>query len=161
MRRLVALLAPVLACALSLAPHGRVQAQGEPTGHPQPKLPTVRIEAGLHVIRAELADTAATRATGLMGRESLGPNEGMLFVFENSGVHCFWMRNTPLPLSIAFIDDDGRIVDIARMAPFSERSHCPGTPVRYALEMEQGWFAKRGLRPGTHLKQPALFGTKR
>ena len=79
-----------------------------------------------------------------MGRESLGPNEGTLFVFESSGVHCFWMRKTPLPLSIAFIDDDGRMVDIARMAPLSEKNHCPGTSVRYALEMEQGWFEKRG-----------------
>lgn len=161
MHRLLPFLALALACALPFAPHGRVEAQADPMRHPQPKLPAVRIEAGMHVIRAELADTARTRAIGLMGRESLGPNEGMLFVFEDKGVHCFWMRNTPLPLSIAFIGDDGRIVDIARMAPFSEQSHCPPMPVRYALEMEQGWFAKRGLRPGVRLKQPALFEAKR
>lgn len=152
MRTPVAALVVAIACAIAaFAPHEPARAQPR---YPQPKLPTVRIEAGIHVIRAELADRAATRMVGLMGRESLGPNEGMLFVFEDKAVHCFWMRNTPLPLSIAFLDDDGRVVNIEQMAPHSDDSHCPSRPVRFALEMEQGWFAKRGLRAGTSLALP-------
>ena len=78
-------------------------------------------------------------------------HEGMLFVFEEAGVQCFWMRNTPLPLDAAFVADDGRIVNIASMQPHSEQSHCSEKPVRYVLEMNQGWFAKRGLKPGSAL----------
>lgn len=154
----LALAAAITVAAATLAPCESARAQPH---YPQPKLPTVRIEAGIHVIRAELADTDRTRAIGLMGRESLGPNEGMLFVFGDKAVHCFWMRDTPLPLSIAFLDDDGSIVDIAQMAPRSEDGHCPSRPVRFALEMEQGWFAKRGLREGTRLALPAQLGRSR
>lgn len=124
---------------------------------PQPKLPTVTLQAGIHLIRAEVAREMGTRAMGLMFRERLGPNEGMLFVFPEAGRHCFWMRNTPLPLSIAFIDDAGRIVNIEHMAPRTEDSHCPAQPVRYALEMEQGWFGKRGLAPGAQFANGEFF----
>ncbi len=152
MRTLAPAFVLAIACAIAaFAPHEPTLAQQQ---YPQPKLPTVRIEAGIHVVRAELADTVGTRMLGLMGRESLGPNEGMLFVFEQKAVHCFWMRNTPLPLSIAFLDDDGSIVNIAQMAPRSDDSHCPKQPVRFALEMEQGWFAKRGLQEGARLMLP-------
>lgn len=123
-----------------------------------PRLPVVRIDAGMHVIHAELAESVHARATGLMGRQALGPNEGMLFVFDYRDTHCFWMRNTPLPLSIAFIADDGRIVDIEDMQPESDDSHCPGQAVRYALEMEQGWFALHGLGVGDVLRQTGRFG---
>jgi uncharacterized membrane protein (UPF0127 family) len=99
-------------------------------------------------ITAEVADTPALRTRGLMGRQSLPPNHGMLFVFEQPQQQCFWMRNTPLPLTIAFLDDEGRISSMADMQPFSEATHCSQVPVRYALEMEQGWFAKRGIQPG-------------
>jgi uncharacterized membrane protein (UPF0127 family) len=99
-------------------------------------------------ITAEVADTPALRTRGLMGRQSLPPNHGMLFVFEQPQQQCFWMRNTPLPLTIAFMDDEGRISSMADMQPFSEATHCSQVPVRYALEMEQGWFAKRGIQPG-------------
>jgi hypothetical protein len=94
-----------------------------------------------------------------MMRERLGPNEGMIFVFPDKAGHCFWMKNTLIPLSIAFVDDDGTIVNIADMQPHSEASHCPARPIRYALEMEQGWFARRGLKPGGRLQQPQLFRT--
>ena len=156
-------LAPALVFAIAsaiaaFAPPEPARAQQR---YPQPKLPTVRIEAGIHVIRAELADTIETRMLGLMGRESLGPNEGMLFVFEQKAVHCFWMRNTPLPLSIAFLDDDGGIVNIEQMAPRSDESHCPSRAVRFALEMEQGWFAKRGLQEGARLTLPASLTGQR
>ena len=111
-------------------------------------LPVKTLTAGMHVIQAEIASNDATRARGLMHRKELAPNSGMLFVFEQPNVQCFWMRNTLIPLSIAFIQDDGTITNIADMAPMTENSHCSTTPVRYTLEMEQGWFAKRGITAG-------------
>ncbi|HEY0878541.1 MAG TPA: DUF192 domain-containing protein [Zeimonas sp.] len=143
------------------APQEHAIAQDDAARFPQPKLPVIRIQAGIHVIRAELADTGRTREIGLMGRESLGPNEGMLFVFERPAVHCFWMRNTPLPLSVAFIDDDGHVVDLAKMPPRSDDSHCPSRAVRFALEMEQGWFARHGIAVGARLLQPSVFPGQR
>lgn len=113
-----------------------------------PVLPIKKLTAGMHVIQAEIAATPETRTTGLMNRKSLAPNHGMLFVFEQPNVQCFWMRNTFIPLSIAFMLDDGTIVNIADMKPQSEQSHCSEKPVRLALEMEQGWFASRGMTPG-------------
>ncbi|HWS73772.1 MAG TPA: DUF192 domain-containing protein [Quisquiliibacterium sp.] len=121
---------------------------------PQPALPRVELQAGIHLIRAELAANDRTRSRGLMFREALGPSEGMLFVFQSASRQCFWMRNTLIPLSIAFIDDDGSIVNIADMQPRSDDSHCSAKPVRFALEMEQGWFAKRGLASGSRLRGP-------
>ena len=117
----------------------------------QPTLPTVKLTAGIHVITAEAATTYPTRMVGLMHRERLAANHGMLFIFEDKSQQCFWMRNTPLPLTIAFIDDDGTIVQLTDMAPRSEVSHCSQKPIRYALEMEQGWFARRGIAPGARL----------
>jgi hypothetical protein len=118
----------------------------------QPPLPAVTLGAGMHLIRAEVADRDASRALGLMHRASLAPNAGMLFVFEDSAVHCMWMKNTPLPLSVAFIDERGAIINIADMQPQSEDSHCAARPARYALEMAQGWFAERGIRAGARLR---------
>lgn len=114
----------------------------------QPRLPQVELTAGIHLIRAEVADQPMSRQMGLMFREKLGPNEGMLFVFTDKSPQCFWMKNTKVPLTIAFIADDGAIVNLADMKPMDEASHCSAQPVRYALEMEQGWFAKRGVGPG-------------
>jgi hypothetical protein len=114
-------------------------------------LPTTRLTAGIHVITAEVASNDATRARGLMFRKALAPNHGMLFVFPSAAAHCMWMRNTLIPLSVAFLDDDGVIVNIADMQPHSERNHCALRPVRYALEMTQGWFEQRGIKPGTKL----------
>ena len=108
----------------------------------------VALNAGLYVIRAEVVDTPETRARGLMHRESMAANHGMLFVFPEPGQHCFWMKNTLIPLSIAFLDDQGTIVNMADMQPRSEDHHCSAGPVRYALEMNQGWFAARNIRPG-------------
>ena len=140
-----------VACALSAALPARAQDQA------QPPLPTTTIQAGIHLIRAEVADQANTRAMGLMHRTGLGPNQGMLFVFPERAGHCFWMRNTRIPLTIAFIDDDGRIANLADMQPFDESSHCPLRPVGFALEMEQGWFAKHGIAPGTRLQNDRFF----
>jgi uncharacterized membrane protein (UPF0127 family) len=119
---------------------------------PQPKLRTVELSAGMHVIKAELAVSPTEQATGMMGRTEMGANEGMLFVNEDSGVRCFWMKNTLIPLTIAFVAEDGTIVNLADMQARSEQSHCSARPVRYALEMNQGWFAKRGLKPGLKLR---------
>lgn len=112
------------------------------------QLPTIELSAGMHRIEAEVAGNAAQRQIGLMNRPNMPANHGMLFVFEGPDVHCFWMRNTLLLLSIAFLAPDGRIVNIEDMAPQTETSHCPREPVRYALEMNQGWFAKRGFKAG-------------
>lgn len=114
----------------------------------QESLPKRRLTAGIHLIQAEIAATAADRSRGLMHRQTLGPSDGMLFVFEQADTQCFWMRNTLIPLSIAFLADDGRVVNIADMAPQTETPHCSAQPVRYALEMNQGWFAQRGIAPG-------------
>ncbi len=118
---------------------------------PQPTLPTARLTAGMHIITAELARTPQSRTVGMMFREKTPPNHGMLFLFESKAQQCFWMRNTPLPLSIAFIDDDGKILQITDMAPKSEALHCSERPVRYALEMEQGWFSRKGAAVGSKI----------
>lgn len=125
-------------------------AQAQPAGEPQ-RLPVTQLRAGMHLIQAEVAQNDQQRAIGLMHRRSMPVNNGMLFIFETPSQQCFWMRNTLLPLSIAFIGDDGSIVNIADMQPMSDASHCSAKPVRYALEMNQGWFAKRGLKAGSKL----------
>lgn len=116
--------------------------------HAQPSLPTTSLSAGIHIIRAEVANTEDSRRSGLMFRKELAGNDGMLFVFEDPDVQCFWMHNTPLPLSIAFIADDGVIVNIEDMAPQTDDTHCAKKPVRYALEMAQGWFDSHGIKAG-------------
>ena len=113
--------------------------------------PVAELRAGMHLIRAEVVSDPGTRAQGLMHRKSLAPNAGMLFIFDEAAVHCMWMKNTLIPLSVAFIDERGAIVNIADMEPHSEASHCAARPVRYALEMNRGWFAARGIKPGTRL----------
>ena len=139
--------------ALSLGFAGSALAQDAA----QPRLAAVTLQAGMHNIRAELARTPLQTQTGMMFRQEMGANEGMLFVFDQPERRCFWMKNTLLPLSIAFIADDGTIVNLADMQPRSEQSHCAAQPVRFALEMNQGWFAKRGIKPGFKLKG-APFG---
>ncbi len=124
---------------------------------PQPRLKTTALTAGMHVIQAELAITPEQQQVGMMFRRSMGPNEAMLFIEERAGVRCFWMRNTLIPLSIAFLADDGTVVNIADMKAQSDESHCSARPVRFALEMNIGWFAKRNIKPGSKLRG-APFG---
>jgi len=112
----------------------------------QASLPRITLNAGIHLIQAEIANSDAARARGLMFRPALKPSEGMLFVFPRPNIQCFWMRNTFIPLSIAFLNDDGTIVNIADMVPQTDTAHCSLQPVRHALEMRQGWFAERGIR---------------
>lgn len=99
-------------------------------------------------VRAELADTPALQQRGLMFRQSLQKNHGMVFVFAKPERYCMWMKNTPLALSVAFINAQGRIVNIEEMAPLTETSHCAEQSVPYALEMEKGWFRQNGVTPG-------------
>jgi len=117
---------------------------------PQNLAPTT-LTVGMHSIRAQLAITPLQRQIGLMHRREMPTHEGMLFVFDEPSPQCFWMRNTLIPLSIAFLADDGTVVNIADMKPQSDDSHCSAKPVRYALEMNQGWFAKRGVKSGTRI----------
>lgn len=113
--------------------------------------PTIELSAGMHRIEAEVVNNSAERATGLMNRPSMPMQRGMLFVFPEAGVQCFWMKNTLIPLSIAFLDDAGRIVQIADMLPQSLDNHCSAKPVRFALEMNAGWFKSRGLAAGAKI----------
>jgi uncharacterized membrane protein (UPF0127 family) len=131
-----------LVCGVSVAQEG-----------PQ-NLPMIQLGAGIHNIQAQLAKTPDQRAVGLMFRKSMPNNEGMLFVFEEPAKQCFWMKNTLLPLSAAFIADNGTVVNIEEMKPQTLDSHCSQTSVRYVLEMNQGWFAKRGIKPGSRLSGP-------
>lgn len=114
----------------------------------QPPLPTIKLNAGIHVIEAEVAGTMGARSQGLMQRKSMAQGAGMLFLFDESGTHCMWMKNTLIPLSVAFIGERGEIVNIADMQPLDETTHCALRPVRFVLEMNQGWFKKRGIAPG-------------
>lgn len=108
-------------------------------------------------IRVEVAQTEDEKARGLMFRESLGEDEGMLFVYEREEILTFWMKNTPIPLSIAFIDQRGTIVDIQDMEPFDLRAHASALPARYALEMNRNWFKKRGVKAGDLVNIPAAI----
>jgi hypothetical protein len=114
-------------------------------------LPRVRLHAGAHTFQVEVAATPQRRKRGLMGRTRLQDDAGMLFVFEQKGAHCFWMENTPIPLSVAFLADDGSIVNIEDMQPNTLGHHCAKAAVRHALEVKQGGFQSRGIRPGMRI----------
>jgi uncharacterized protein len=123
---------------------------------PQAKLKTAQLTAGMHVIHAELAISPDEQATGLMFRRGMGANDGMLFVYTDSAQRCFAMRNTWVPLTIAFIEADGTIVNFADMKPMDPQSRCSEKPVQYALEVPQAWFAKRGFTVGLKLRGAAF-----
>ena len=125
----------------------------------QTELPRVQIQAGMYQINAQVASTPEQRAIGLMNRPDMPQHEGMLFVFENPQVQCFWMKNTLMPLTAAFIADDGSIVNLADMKPQTTDSHCSDNPVRYVLEMKQGWFAAKQIRKGYVLKSSVFNNT--
>jgi uncharacterized membrane protein (UPF0127 family) len=118
---------------------------------PQMNLPRVALSAGMHRIDAQVAATPGQRTIGLMFRKDMPQHEGMLFVFEQPSVQCFWMKNTLLPLTAAFVADDGTVVNLVDMKPQTTDSHCSAKPVRYVLEMNQGWFAKKGVKAGARL----------
>jgi uncharacterized membrane protein (UPF0127 family) len=129
-------------------------ALSQTAGKPQMDLPRAQLQAGMHLLQVQVASTGKQREVGLMWRKEMPIQEGMLFVFEQAAGQCFWMRNTLIPLTAAFIADDGTIVNLADMQPQSDTSHCSGQPVRFVLEMNQGWFAKRGIRAGQKIGGP-------
>jgi len=139
-------------CLLSLSFSLSAGAQGMP----QTQLPRATLNAGMHLIQVQLAQDFEQRQIGLMWRKEMPQNEGMLFVFEQPAVQCFWMRNTILPLSAAFVLDDGSIVNLVDMKPMNDESHCSKKPVRFVLEMNQGWFAKRNIQAGFKLTGPVF-----
>lgn len=118
---------------------------------PQTNLQRLALSAGMYRIDAQVAQTPEQRQAGLMYRKEMPQSEGMLFVFDQAGVQCFWMKNTVLPLTAAFVADDGRIVNLVDMKPQTTDSHCSEEPVRYVLEMNQGWFAKKNIQKGFRL----------
>jgi len=115
-------------------------------------LRTIQMKVGIYSIQAEVADNPDLREVGLMNRTSLPTNSGMLFIFEQKAGNCFWMKNTKLPLSIAFIADDGKIVNIEEMQADTTNNHCPKAPIRYALEMNKEWFSERVIVPGNTIQ---------
>ena len=143
MKRPLQILAALAAAAVLTA----AQAADEP----QMTLPRVKLSSGLHQIDAQVAQNDGERSTGLMFRKEMPQHEGMLFIFEQPSMQCFWMRNTLLPLTAAFVADDGTIVNLEDMKPQTLDSHCSLKPVRYVLEMNQGWFARKGIKAGARL----------
>lgn len=123
---------------------------------PQMDLQRTKITAGMYLIDTLVAATPEQRAIGLMFRPQMPQSEGMLFIFDHPSEQCFWMKNTLLPLTAAFVADDGTIVNLADMKPQTTESHCSEKPVRYVLEMNQGWFAKKGIKAGFKLQGPAF-----
>ena len=127
---------------------------------PQVNLDRVKLASGMHRIDAQIAATPEQRQIGLMFRKDMPQHEGMVFVFDQPGKQCFWMKNTPIPLSAAFLAEDGTIVNIEDMKPLALDGHCSAQPVRYVLEMNKGWFAKKGIKAGSKLQGP-LFQTQK
>ena len=115
------------------------------------QMPRIELSAGFYRIEAEVAANDPHRAQGLMHRRSMPPNHGMLFVFPQAARHCMWMRNTFLPLSVAFLDEEGRILNIENMQPETEDNHCAAKAARFALEMNLGWFSSKGIKPGARI----------
>lgn len=115
------------------------------------QLQRIPLSIGIYQIDTQLAVTSEQREIGLMFRKEMPQNEGMLFVFESPTRLCFWMKNTQLPLTAAFVADDGTIVNLENMKPQTTDSHCSTKPVRFVLEMNQGWFAKKGVKPGSKI----------
>ncbi len=145
----LALALPVCALAAAQFVPATAFAQTMPAGAKPPEaFPRVKLTAGMFVIDAAVAANDTDREQGLMYRTQLAPNEGMLFVFNENAVHCFWMKNTLIPLSIAFMRADGTITDVDEMQAETTNNHCPRNNGMYALEMSRGWFSAKGIRPG-------------
>lgn len=123
---------------------------------PQTQLPRLLLQAGMYQIDAQVATTPEQRAIGLMHRQDMPAHEGMLFIFEEPQIQCFWMKNTLLPLTAAFIADDGTIVNLADMKPQTTDPHCSEKPVRFVLEMHKGWFAHKRIQKG-HVLKSSVF----
>ena len=121
------------------------------------QMPVTELTVGMFRIEAEVAASQENRMLGLMQRKRMPPNHGMLFVFTEPKRHCMWMKNTLLPLSVAFLDDEGRILNVEDMQPQTEDNHCAARPARFALEMNLGWFRQKGFGVGTRVGGLAGF----
>jgi uncharacterized membrane protein (UPF0127 family) len=153
MARLVVAVALPLAALSFVATTVPAEAQQMPPGAKQPsEFPRLKLTAGMFVIDAAVAANDADREQGLMYRTNLAPNEGMLFVFNENAGHCFWMKNTLIPLSIAFMRADGTITDIDEMQAETTNNHCPTHNGVFALEMPKGWFSAKGIKPGMQIQ---------
>jgi uncharacterized protein len=134
-----------------------VPALAQDTFPPGAKLPAqfprTKLRIGMYLIDAAVADNPADQEQGLMYRTKLGPNEGMIFIFNDNAVHCFWMKNTLIPLSVAFIRGDGTITDLDEMKPETLDNHCSTHNVDYVLEMPKGWFTSKGIKPGMQVER--------
>ena len=115
----------------------------------QVRFSTTQLSAGMHLIKAEVAANDPERQQGLMFRDKMANNAGMVFVFDTPNTQCMWMKNTLLPLSVAFLDADGKIINIEDMEPQTLESHCSKKPAKYALEMNLGWFKQKNIKPGS------------
>lgn len=159
-----ALRAAASATLAAVMAFGSPALQAQPTANPaapvQKLANIVTLGAGMYNIKAEVAQTPQEHQIGLMSRTSMGANEGMIFVFPQLSRQCFWMRNTLIPLSIAFLEDDGTVVNLDEMQANTDASHCSAKPVRYVLEMNKGWFAKHSVKPGDKIRGP-MFGSPR
>ncbi|RZL08630.1 MAG: DUF192 domain-containing protein [Rubrivivax sp.] len=155
-----ALSSALLAASLLGSPALQAQPTASPAA-PVQKLATITtLSAGMYNIKAEVAQTPQEHQIGLMSRTSMGANEGMIFVFPRAVQQCFWMKNTLIPLSIAFLEDDGTVVNLDEMQANTESPHCSAKPVRYVLEMNKGWFNKHSVKPGDKIRGP-LFSPAR
>jgi len=139
---------PALLAAMALLALGLFAMRATGCSKSESGLPVIKLEVGDHTVKAEIASTEAQRARGLMYRRSMGKNDGMLFVYPTAEPLSFWMKNTYLPLSIAYVSKSGVIVHIEDMQPLTTKSHPSPKPVPYALEMNQGWFEKNGVKVG-------------
>ena len=144
------LLTRLLISTSFLAPLGHLLAQDQA----QTGLPRTNLTAGFHQIEVQVASTPAQQSTGLMYRAEMPQHEGMLFIFPEAKQQCFWMKNTLIPLTAAFVADDGTVVNLEDMQPKTAQSHCSTKPVRFVLEVNQGWFMKKGLKAGVRLVGP-------
>lgn len=112
------------------------------------------MQAGEARLEVEIVSTPEARGRGLMQREALPEARGMWFIFDNTDFHCLWMKNTPIPLSAAFVAEDGRVINLVDMDPETEYPHCASAPARFVLEVNRGWFARHGVAPGSWLLPP-------
>ena len=144
----------LLAIGLLVSAFWAYPTAAQPT--PQMNLPRTTVGVGIHQLQVQVAQTQEQHATGLMYRADMPQQEGMLFVFSAPSQQCFWMKNTLIPLTAAFVADDGTIVNLEDMQAQTTQSHCSAKPVRYVLEVNQGWFAKKGIKAGDKLRA-ALF----
>ncbi len=141
--RLVAAAALAFGCLASTAASAQT---------PVRKFPTTQLNIGIHLIKAEVAQSEAEREQGLMFRDKMGDNEGMLFLFGQPAGVCMWMKNTLIPLSVAFMDEKGVIINIEEMKEQTLDSHCAKRAAVYALEMNKGWFKQKNIKPGTKIE---------